>query len=208
MSWDPASWQSKAVQQLPVYLDPKQLRSVEAKLQQLPPLVVPFEVDALKQQLAMAAKGQAFLLQGGDCAERFTDCNPQVITNKLKILLQMSIILLYGLRKPIVRIGRIAGQYAKPRSSEYETQAGVTLPSYRGDIVNQPAFSEAARTPDPERMYQAYSFSAQTLNYLRALVQNGFADLHHPEYWDMDFITHSPSKDKYQELLGRIARFG
>ncbi len=202
--WSPGSWRHKAVRQLPTYPDLTALANIESQLQCVPPLVVPFEIDTLKQQLAKAARGDAFLLQGGDCAERFIDCNRDIITNKLKILLQMSAILLYGLRKPIIRIGRIAGQYAKPRSSEYEIRDGIRLPNYRGDAINCADFNAQARTPDPTLLLDAYTHSAKTLNYLRALVQHGFADLQHPEYWDIDFIHYSESKEKYQAILQAI----
>ncbi|MCD6056008.1 MAG: 3-deoxy-7-phosphoheptulonate synthase [Gammaproteobacteria bacterium] len=203
-AWDPASWRRKLVSQLPVYADYKHLQEVERKLSMAPPLVIPFEIESLKQRLAEAAQGKAFLLQGGDCAERFADCNKTVITNKLKILLQMSVILLYGLQKPIIRVGRIAGQYAKPRSSDIETRNGMSLPSYRGDSVNHPEFSAEAREPDPALLLKAYGFSAQTLNYLRAMAQHGFANLEHPEYWDLEGASPSPLKEKYHTLLDDI----
>jgi len=144
-------------------------------------------------------------LQGGDCAESFNDCRPEIITNKLKILLQMSLILLHGMRKPIIRIGRIAGQYAKPRSSDNETINGVTLPSYRGDLVNLPDFNEESRTPNPKLLLQGYSCAAMTLNFIRALLDGGFADLHHPQRWDLGFVEHSAQADEYHTIVRSIA---
>src|SRR5690606_34627496 len=145
-----------------------------------------------RQRIAEAQEGRCFLLQGGDCAEAFDGCTPEVISNRLKVLLQMSLVLVHGLRKPVVRVGRFAGQYAKPRSADTETIGGVTLPSYRGDMVNAPAFTAAARTPDPRRMIKAHARSAMTMNFVRALIDGGFADLHHPEYWDLAWVGHSP----------------
>lgn len=202
--WSPQSWQTKPCQQPIVYPDKHVLNTVVAKLSALPPLVTPLEIIKLKQALAEAALGKRFLLQGGDCAESFSQCNPEVITNKLKILLQMSLVLIHGLRIPIVRVGRIAGQYAKPRSQDTETKDGITLPSYRGDLYNKPGFSLADRTPDPELMWHGYSYAAMTLNYIRALVDGGFADLQHPEYWNLDFIHHSPLEEQYRHLVNSI----
>jgi 3-deoxy-7-phosphoheptulonate synthase len=158
------------------------LAEVAAQLANLPPLVTAWEIVALKQQLAEAAEGKRFLLQGGDCAERFADCDAAAITSKLKILLQMSLVLIQGSKKPVIRVGRFAGQYAKPRSEEMETRGSVTLPSYRGDLVNRPEFTEEARRPDPQLLIKGYGRAALTLNFIRALVKGGFADLHHPEY--------------------------
>lgn len=203
-AWSPGSWRQKAIRQLPTYSDVNALKHIEDKLQHAPPLVVPFEVNGLKQQLAKAACGEAFILQGGDCAESFSECEPTIITNKLKILLQMSTILLHGLRKPIIRIGRIAGQYAKPRSCDYEKRDNITLPSYRGDAINCADFNLHARTADPTRLLSAYTYSAQTLNYLRALVQHGFASLHHSEQWDLEFVKSSSQKQHYQRVLKSI----
>ena len=150
------------------------------------------------------------MLQGGDCAESFDDCESDKIAKKLKILLQMSLVLLYGLKKPVVRIGRMAGQYAKPRSADTETRDGVTLPSYRGDIVNRPAFTPSDREPDPQLLLRGYERAALTLNFVRSLIDGGFADLHHPEYWDLDFVRHSPLKEAYEQDRAvdfRFARF-
>lgn len=203
-TWHPNSWQTKAQSQTVEYPSVAAVERVQQKLADLPPLVTPLEINALKAQLANAALGQCFLLQGGDCAESFADCNQHTITNKLKILLQMSLVLIHGLQKPIIRVGRIAGQYAKPRSAETEVQDDITLPSYRGDIINKPAFTEADRTPDPELMLQAYSYSALTLNYIRALLDGGFADLNHPEYWELDFVQHATLTDEYQKLVDSL----
>jgi 3-deoxy-7-phosphoheptulonate synthase len=202
--WSPGSWRSLPRVQQPSYPSEEALRAVVDELRQLPPLVSPWEVDALKAQLADAAAGRRFLLQGGDCAERFEDCRAETITNKLKILLQMSLVLVEGAQVPVIRVGRLAGQYAKPRSDDLETRDGVALASYRGDLVNRPEFTAAARTPDPQLLLRGYSRSALTLNYIRALVKGGFADLHHPEYWDLDFVRHSPLAGEYQRLVRRI----
>jgi len=204
-SWTPASWQQKTAAQQVTYADKNAVNNIITELTQLPPLVTPLEIEGLKKQLAEAAAGQRFLLQGGDCAESFADCHAVAITNKLKILLQMSLILLHGLRKPIVRVGRMAGQYAKPRSSDQETQNNITLPAYRGDIINKPGFTAAERKPDPQLMLSGYHYSALTLNYLRALVNGGFANLLHPEYWELDFVKHSPLAREYQTMVNSIS---
>jgi 3-deoxy-7-phosphoheptulonate synthase len=204
--WSPGSWRSRPRLQQPDYPSAEALRAAVEELRQLPPLVSPWEVDALKAQLADAALGRRFLLQGGDCAERFADCRAEAITNKLKILLQMSLVLVEGAQVPVIRVGRLAGQYAKPRSDDLETRNGVSLASYRGDLVNRPEFTAEARAADPRLLLRGYSFSALTLNYIRALVKGGFADLHHPEYWDLGFVRHSPLAEDYQRLVRRIAR--
>ena len=203
--WTPSSWQSKTARQMPVYADAARLDAALAQLSRLPPIVVSWEVEQLKQQLADAQRGRRFLLQGGDCAESFSDCESDQIAKKLKILLQMSLVLLHGMKKPVIRVGRFAGQYAKPRSAETETREGVTLPSYRGDVVNHPGFTTAEREPDPELMLRGYERAALTLNFVRALVDGGFADLHHPEYWDLDFVQHSPLRDAYRRIADSIA---
>ncbi len=204
-SWTPDSWQSKPSTQQPNYPSQQALNDVVQALSHLPPLVTSPEIDNLKSQLAEAARGERFILQGGDCAESFADCRSSVITNKIKIILQMSLILLHGLRIPITRVGRIAGQYAKPRSSDTETRDGMELPSYRGDIVNNPEFDEASRIPDPNLLLQGYGYSAMTLNFIRALLDGGFADLQHPEAWNLDFVKHSPLAEEYQALAKSIA---
>ena len=209
-SWHSASWQSRPAQQQPVYADPKALERIVAQISRLPPIVVSWEIEALRARLAAAQRGEAFVLQGGDCAEVFADCESDFITKKLKILLQMSLVLLHGLKKPIVRIGRMAGQYAKPRSTDTETRGAVTLPSYRGDLVNAPAFTPEARRPDPERLIRGHAHSAMTMNFIRALIDGGFADLHHPEYWDLAWVEHSPLQDEYRTMvegIGNSLRF-
>ena len=202
--WSPSSWRTHASTQLPVYPDAPALHSTLAELQGLPPLVTSWETLALKQRLAEAQEGRRFLLQGGDCAEIFDECSSAVISNRLKVLLQMSLVLVHGLRLPVVRVGRFAGQYAKPRSVDSETIGGTTLPSYRGDIVNAPEFSVAARTPDPRRMIKAHARSAMTMNFVRALIDGGFADLHHPEYWDLGWVGHSPLAEEYRHMVAAI----
>jgi len=202
--WTPSSWRSRPALQLPTYPDPDVLAGVQEELRALPPLVTSWEITALKQQLADAQEGRRFLLQGGDCAENFSDCSSDVISNRLKVLLQMSLVLVHGLRLPVVRVGRFAGQYAKPRSADTETRDGVTLPSYRGDIVNSPGFTAQARTPDPRRMVKAHARSAMTMNFVRSLIDGGFADLHHPEYWDLRWVGHSPLADEYHRMVSGI----
>jgi len=204
-AWSPKSWQTKPALQQPVYPSEAGREAASAELSRLPPLITEGEVDALKAQLAEAAAGKRFLLQGGDCAERFDDCVPSSIRDKLRILLQMSLVLVHGSNRPVIRVGRFAGQYAKPRSEDHETRDGVTLPSYRGDMVNRSGFTVADRTPDPDLMLRAYGRAALTLNYIRALVKGGFADLHHPEYWDLDWVRHSPLASEYRLIVGRIA---
>jgi 3-deoxy-7-phosphoheptulonate synthase len=203
-SWHCASWQSRPAQQQPTYADTLALERTVAQISRLPPIVVSWEVEALRAKLAGAQRGEAFLLQGGDCAEVFADCESDTIAKKLKILLQMSLVLLHGLKKPIIRVGRMAGQYAKPRSLDTETRDGVTLPSYRGDLVNRPEFTAAARAADPELLLRGYERAALTLNFVRSLVEGGFADLHHPEYWDLGFVQHAPLKDAYQRIVHSI----
>lgn len=204
LGWHPAGWQAKPVQQQPRYADPAALERAVSQLSKLPPIVVSWEIEALRARIAAAQRGEAFLLQGGDCAETFAECESDQIARKLKILLQMSLVLLHGLKKPVIRVARMAGQYAKPRSADTETRDGVTLPSYRGDLVNRPEFTAAARTPDPELLLRAYERAALTLNFMRALVDGGFADLHHPEYWDLGFMQHSPLKEEYQRIVRSI----
>ena len=203
--WTPSSWQNRPAGQQPAYPDNEALAGVVAQLASLPPLVTSWEVERLKTHLAEAATGKRFLLQGGACAERFDQCSAPIITNKLKILLQMSLVLTHGLKRRIIRVGRFAGQYAKPRSSDIEERDGVTLPSYRGEIVNGPDFTAEERTPDPERMLRGFEHSAMTLNFIRSLVDGGFADLHHPEYWDLDFVAHSPRAQEYQRVVESLS---
>ncbi|MHC5004723.1 MAG: class II 3-deoxy-7-phosphoheptulonate synthase [Planctomycetota bacterium] len=208
--WSPDSWQARPATQQASYPDEDLVRRVLAELSALPPLVTSWEIESLKSQLAEAAAGQRFLLQGGDCAERFSECDSSTIANKLKILLQMSLVLVHGSHKRVIRVGRFAGQYAKPRSADTETRDGVTLPSYRGDLINRPEFTPEARTPDPWLMLRGYERAALTLNFIRGLVDGGFADLHHPEYWDLGFVRHAPLAGEYQhmvEQLGESLRF-
>jgi 3-deoxy-7-phosphoheptulonate synthase len=202
--WSPASWQSKPSTQQPVYPDAEEVRRVVAELARLPPLVTSWEIESLKAQLAEVAAGKRFLLQGGDCAESFADCDSGAIASKLKILLQMSLVLVHGLKMRVIRVGRFGGQYAKPRSEDSETRAGVTLPAYRGDLINRVAFTAADRTPDPYLLLRGYERAALTLNFIRALIDGGFADLHHPEYWDLDFVRHSPLAAEYQRIVESI----
>lgn len=189
--WAPESWRSRPAQQLPDYRDETALRDATTRLRALPPLVTSYEIERLKSELAEAEAGKRFVLQGGDCAELLEDCRPDVITNKLKILLQMSLVLVHGGRKPVVRIGRFAGQYAKPRSRATEAREGVELPSYFGDLVNRPGFTREERSPDPALLLEGYKHAAMTLNFVRSLVDHGFADLHHPEHWDLSFFEHA-----------------
>ncbi|HUH90926.1 MAG TPA: 3-deoxy-7-phosphoheptulonate synthase class II [Lysobacter sp.] len=203
-NWHPESWRGFTALQLPRYDDADELAGVLKELRALPPLVTSWEILALKQQLADAQEGKCFLLQGGDCAETFDACSSEVISNRLKVLLQMSLVLVHGLRKPVVRVGRFAGQYAKPRSADTETIDGVTVPSYRGDMVNAPEFNAAARRPDPRRMVKAHARSAMTMNFVRALIDGGFADLRHPEYWNLDWVGHSPLAVEYRQMVDSI----
>lgn len=202
--WHPDSWQTRTAQQDVRYPDPNALASVVGQIRRLPPLVTSWEVETLRAQLARAAAGDAFLLQGGDCAESFDDCNPDAISAKVKILMQMSLVLVHGTRRPVIRVGRMAGQYAKPRSADSETRAGVTLPAYRGDTVNREAFTEADRTPDPTLLLRGYERAALTLNFIRALADGGFADLHHPEYWDLAFAHGVRHASEYHRIVDQI----
>jgi 3-deoxy-7-phosphoheptulonate synthase len=203
-AWNPATWQTRKAQQQPVYDDADAVARVVADLARLPPIVVSWEVENLRERLAKAQRGEAFLLQGGDCAESFDDCESDRIAKQLKVLLQMSIVLLQAMKRPIVRVGRFAGQYAKPRSADTETRDGVTLPAYRGDLVNRPDFSVAARRPDPQLLLRGYERAALTLNFVRALVDGGFADLHHPEYWELGFMRHAPLREAYERIVYSI----
>ena len=203
-NWSPTSWREKKALQQPTYPDPDALQDALDRVAALPPLVTSWEVETLKTELAWAARGERFLLQGGECAETFADCRADVITSRLKIMLQMSLVLTYGLNTPVTRVGRFAGQYAKPRSSPTQSRNGQTLPSYRGDSINGRAFTPEAREPDPQRMVQAYTTSSLTLNLVRGLTDGGFADLRHPEYWDLDFMEHSPLAEEYHSIVTAI----
>ena len=202
--WAPDSWRQKQALQQPDYPDTAELDRVLAELRVLPPLVTSWEVVRLRELLAEAAAGRQFVLQAGDCAERFVDCTPVRVTNTLKVLLQMSLVLVIGARKPVVRIGRFAGQYSKPRSANEESREGVSLPSYRGDNINRAEFTADARRPDPQRLLRGYERAALTLNFVRALVKGGFADLHHPEYFDLDWVQHSPHAAEYHGMVQTI----
>jgi 3-deoxy-7-phosphoheptulonate synthase len=202
--WHPASWTTRSAQQQPRYSDIAKLETVVAQLAKLPPLVVSWEIEQLREHLAEAQRGNKFLLMGGDCAETFEECESDRIAKKLKILLQMSLVLLHGLKKPIIRVGRMAGQYAKPRSADTETRNGVTLPAFRGDLVNRSEFTAAAREPDPTLLLRETMRAALTLNFVRALCDGGFADLHHPKYWDLGFMKHSPLIEQYQKIVDSI----
>ena len=204
MPWAPDSWRTKPALQLPQYPDATALAAAQDELRALPPLVTSWEILTLKQQLAEAQEGKRFLLQGGDCAETFAECNSEVISNRLKVLLQMSLVLVHGLKLPVVRVGRFAGQYAKPRSADLETKGDITLPSYRGDMVNGPEFTSEARIPDPRRMIKAHARSAMTMNFVRSLIDGGFADLHHPEYWGLGWVSQSPHATEYQKMVASI----
>ncbi len=203
-AWTPASWKKKSKQQMPQYPDMNKLSMVEARLQQNPPLVFAEEAKHLRQQLADVCAGKAFLLQGGDCAESFAEYGTKTIRDTFRVLLQMSMILTFGAACPVIKVGRMAGQFAKPRSSDYETRDGVTLPSYRGDIVNGEAFNEQSRVPDPQRILRGYSQSAATLNLLRAFAQGGFADMHQVNNWTMDFVDNSTQGARYRDLAEHI----
>ncbi|MGH8033663.1 MAG: class II 3-deoxy-7-phosphoheptulonate synthase [Lysobacterales bacterium] len=205
-NWGPSSWTAFTALQQATYPDQDALSAVLEQLGELPPLVTSWEVNALREQIADAQDGRRFMLQGGDCAESFSECTSPLIANRLKVLLQMSLVLVHGLQMPVLRVGRYAGQYAKPRSSDWETQDGVTLPTYRGDLVNSIEFSAKARIPAPERLIQAHACSAMTMNFVRALVDGGFADLHHPEYWDLSWVEHSPLAEEFHRLAENIGR--
>jgi len=203
--WHPASWQGREAAQQPTYPDKERLDRAVADLSRLPPIVTSWEVDALKDLIAKAQQGEAFVLQGGDCAETFYDCASDSIVAKLKILLQMSLVMVHGLKKPVVRIGRMAGQYAKPRSADMETRDGQSLPSFRGDLVNRIPFTPADRIPDPDLLLRGYERAALTLNFVRSLIDGGFADLHHPENWNLDWVRHSKMAERYHEIVTSIS---
>ena len=191
-AWTPESWRVRPIRQVPAYPDPARLAAVEARLRAYPPLVFAGEARRLKAGLALAADGRAFVLQGGDCAESFADFTANIIRDSFRVLLQMAVVLTFGASVPVVKMGRMAGQFAKPRSSDMETIGEETLPSYRGDIVNGPEFTPEARVPDPARMETGYFQSAGTLNLLRAFASGGYADLHEVHRWNLGFIARSP----------------
>jgi 3-deoxy-7-phosphoheptulonate synthase len=202
--WTPDSWRQKPIEQSPAYPDAARLAAVESQLAGFPPLVFAGEARKLKKTLAGVAEGKAFLLQGGDCAESFAEHSADNIRDFFRVFLQMAVVLTFAGALPVVKIGRIAGQFAKPRSSDMETQNGVSLPSYRGDIVNDIAFTEAARLPDPDRQLNAYRQSAATLNLLRAFATGGYANLENAHRWMLGFIKDSPQAARYEELANRI----
>ncbi|MFK7770380.1 MAG: class II 3-deoxy-7-phosphoheptulonate synthase [Mariniblastus sp.] len=204
-TWTPTSWQKKLITQQPVYPDQAKLDETLVRLAKLPPLVTSWEIERLKSQLGDAAEGKGFLLQGGDCSESLDDCETDSIVRNLKVLVQMSFVLVYGSMKKVIRVGRIAGQYAKPRSSDTETREGVTLPVYRGDIINRSGFTESERTADPELLLRGYERAALTLNFIRGLSVGGFADMHHPENWNLEFATDSPRARQYHEMIQSIS---
>ena len=202
--WTPDSWRDKPILQQPDYPDAAHLARVESTLAGYPPLVFAGEARELRRQFAEVTQGRAFLLQGGDCAESFAEFSANKIRDTFKVLLQMAIVMTFAAGCPVVKVGRMAGQFAKPRSAGEETQGGVTLPAYRGDIVNGIEFEPRSRVPDPERLLQAYHQSTATLNLLRAFAQGGFADVHQVHQWNLDFIANSALAEKYQALAGRL----
>lgn len=203
-AWTPTSWRSRPARQQPRYRDDAAVERALSRIRGMPPLVFSGEVEALKAELARAEAGEAFVLHGGDCAERFDECAPDIIVRKLKILLQMGLVLNHAGRQPVVRIGRIAGQYAKPRSHPAEVVDGVEMPVYRGDLINALTPTVEAREPDPRRLETAYFHAAATLNFIRSLVDGGFADLHHAENWRLDFLDGTPQREAFQRIADNI----
>ncbi len=203
-TWQPDSWQGLPIKQQPVYEDQAALKSVLRDISQQPPLVVPSEIRNLRKQLAKAATGQAFLLQGGDCAESFAEFNEKNLQDYFRVMLQMTVALMYGTGKPVVKVGRVAGQFAKPRSADTETIDDVTLPSYRGDIINNIDFEETARQNNPENLRRAYQQAGQTLNYLRALAKGGFSSLQNIGKWNDEFIRNSRQGKRFEEMVSHI----
>ncbi len=202
--WSPDSWRDCPIRQVPNYPDPARLAAVEDKLRRYPPLVFAGEARRLRAALAQAAEGRAFVLLGGDCAESYTDFTANILRDTFRVLLQMAVVLTFGASVPVVKMGRMAGQYAKPRSSDTETQNGVSLPSYRGDIINGPEFTPEARIPDPARMELGYFQAAAKLNLLRAFASGGYADLHEVHRWNLGFVERSPLAARYRDLSARI----
>ena len=205
MTWNPNTWRNYPVVQMPKYINRKSLSSVEAKLSLKPPLVFAGEVQALKKSLHLVEKREAFILQGGDCAESFSQFSANGIRDTFKVLLQMAVILTFGASMPIIKIGRIAGQFAKPRSSDIEVLNGVELPSYRGDMINDMEFNKSSREPDPQRLIEGYEQSAATLNLIRAFAQGGMADLAKVHEWTLGFLADTSETAKYQEVADRIS---
>ena len=204
-NWTPDSWRTKIAKQQPTYADAAKLRGVEDRLAKMPPLVFAGEDRGLKKALAKVAAGEMFLFQGGDCAESFTEFSANNILDTFRFILQAAVVLTFGGGTPVVMIGRMAGQFAKPRSDDNETRNGVTLPSYRGDIINGLDFTAEARQPDPDRMVQVYNQSASTLNLLRAFAQGGYADLHEVNRWNLDFAENSAQGERYHKLATCIS---
>lgn len=202
--WTPDSWRQAEARQMPAWPDPARAAAVEAEMRSYPPLVFAGEARALKARLAEVVAGRAFLLQGGDCAESFAEFHPNNIRDTFRVLLQMAVTLTFASHMPVVKVGRMAGQFAKPRSADTEEQGGVALPSYRGDIVNDIGFEEAGRVPDPERQKRAYMQAAATLNLLRAFATGGYANLHQVHKWTLDFVARSPWAERYAEIASRI----
>ena len=202
--WTPQGWRAKPIRQVPEYPDAAALADVERRFSSFPPLVFAGEARRLKAALAQVAGGRAFLLQGGDCAESFAEFHPDNIRDTFRVLLQMAVVLTFGATLPVVKVGRLAGQFVKPRSEDTETVDGVTLPSYRGDMVNAMKFDQAARVPDPERMIQGYNQSASTLNLIRAFAQGGYADLHKVHQWNLGFVEDSALGERYRDLADRL----
>ncbi len=203
-NWTPDSWRQAEARQLPAWPDAAKAASVEAEMRSYPPLVFAGEARNLKAKLADVAAGKAFLLQGGDCAESFAEFHPNTIRDTFRVILQMAVVLTFGSHMPVVKVGRMAGQFAKPRSADTEEQGDVSLPAYRGDIVNDILFDEAGRIPDPERQKRAYMQAASTLNLLRAFAQGGFANLHQVNKWNLDFVGGSAWAKRYAEVAERI----
>ncbi|MDP3525096.1 MAG: 3-deoxy-7-phosphoheptulonate synthase, partial [Hoeflea sp.] len=204
-NWTPTSWRNKPIQQVPDFPDAEALKATEARLAKFPPLVFAGEARRLKSALAGVAEGRGFLLQGGDCAESFAEHEADNIRDFFRVFLQMAVVLTFGAQQPVVKIGRIAGQFAKPRSSNIEKQGDVELPSYRGDIINGIEFNEADRIPNPERQIMAYRQSAATLNLLRAFAQGGYANLDNVHQWMLGFVKDSPQAERYRKLADRIS---
>lgn len=202
--WHPLSWNDKEIKQLPEYPNTEELQAAFEELKALPPLITSWEIEALKEKLAKVSDGKAFLLQGGDCAETFDACRSSKLVNLLKVMLQMSFIMIHEMGTEVVRVGRIAGQYAKPRSKDFEEINGEKILNYRGDLINSYEPNKEARKPDPQRLIEAYQKSALSLNFLRALADEGFADLQHPEQWELDFMHNNEFYKEYEEMVGSI----
>ncbi|MFP8487577.1 class II 3-deoxy-7-phosphoheptulonate synthase [Gracilimonas sp. Q87] len=205
-NWSPTSWKDKPVKQLPDYPDQRELEQSYERLKDLPPLVTSWEIDALKNKLAQISDGNGFLLQGGDCAESFDATKAPKIVNMVKVLLQMSFILIHEMGIPVLRVGRIAGQYAKPRSNDFETVNGEEIHNYRGDLINGFESESGIRMPDPQRLIEGYHKAGLTLNFLRALSDEGFADLHHPEQWELDFMRNNEYYAEYEDMVSSITK--